>query len=277
MEASKTQTLARVENVTVRFGTTLALDSVSLDIACGTTLGIVGGSGSGKTTLARVLLGLTQPTAGQVLIRNAGVDAGKETQHGTQQSQENSGTLEPLDGTEVRKAWQRSLAVVWQNPLAAMNPVLPVYHTISEPLIAQGTETYSEQARAQVLHVCTQVGLDAALLGHFPYELSGGQAQRVALARALLTKPRMLIADEPMSALDTTSRDEMVTMLSDLVRAADHMTFVMISHDMGIVRRLCENMVVLHHGQIVETGSTRDIMANPQHEYTRKLLEAATW
>lgn len=273
MEASKTQTIARIENVNVRFGTTLALDSVSFDIARGTTLGIVGGSGSGKTTLARVLLGLTQPTAGRVLVRNSGVDAGKESQ----QSQENSDTLEPLDDAEVRKARQRSLAVVWQNPLAAMNPVLPVYHTISEPLIAQNMEVYSEQVRTQVLHVCTQVGLDAALLGHLPNELSGGQAQRVALARALLTKPRMLIADEPMSALDTTSRDEMVTMLSDLVRAADNMTFVMISHDMGIVRRLCERMVVLHGGRIVETGSTRAIMANPQHEYTRKLLEAATW
>ena len=215
-----------LENVTRRYGTTLALDDVSLIIHRGERLGIVGGSGSGKTTLLRQLAGLDVPTSGTVRV-----DAGVQ--------------------------------VVFQDPQSSLNPRLRVGRSVAE----------GGGDRARVREVLAEVGLPADAVDRYPHQFSGGQRQRISIARAVAGKPEILLADEPVSALDVSVRAQVLELLDELVDEYG-LTLVFISHDLSVVREVCSTVAVMYQGRLVEHGPTEDVWANPQHEYTRSLLAA---
>ncbi|WP_248241101.1 ABC transporter ATP-binding protein [Microbacterium kunmingense] len=227
---------------------TTALEDADIDVRAGSTLGIIGESGSGKSTLVRLLLGLDAPTSGTVEVDGRVVDA--------------TASARSLH-------WLRRLTgVVFQDPYASLDPRMNVGRIVGEPLWALGIEG---DRRARVREVLTQVGLEAEMADRFPHEFSGGQRQRIALARALVHRPRLLIGDEPLSALDVTVRAQILALLADLRRAED-LTLVMVSHDIGVVQSICDEVVVMKDGRIVEEGPTEKVLQQPQVAYTRRLL-----
>lgn len=238
--------LVSVDNVS--FGYTrnrLVLDGVSVEIRAGASVGLVGESGSGKTTLLRLLLGLTRPSAGQIRFDGAALDT-------------HSGSF--------MRDYRRQVQAVFQDPYSSLDPRQNVLGIVSEPLRSL---SIPGDRRALVETALVSVGLEPGILGRYPHEFSGGQRQRIAIARAIVAKPRLLLADEAVSALDLSTRIRIVELLQQL--AAD-MTLVFVSHDLGVVAALCDEMVILEKGRIVEAGATRKILATPQHQYTRKLL-----
>ena len=224
----------------------LALVDVDLQVNQGARLGIVGESGSGKTTLARLLLGLDTPTAGFVKFRN-----------------------EPLAGQDMHQ-FRRDVQVVFQDPRSSLNPRMSVETIIGEPLECLNV---SCDQTARIEEVLAAVGLPLDLRLRFAHELSGGQRQRVAIARALAPYPKVLIADEPVSALDVLVRDEILSLLAGLTDNLG-LTLILISHDLSVIARLCDDVVVMQDGVIVERGKTADVFRFPQHEFTRKLIAA---
>jgi ABC-type glutathione transport system ATPase component len=224
----------------------LALVDVDLQVNQGARLGIVGESGSGKTTLARLLLGLDTPTAGFVKFRN-----------------------EPLAGQDMH-LFRRDVQVVFQDPRSSLNPRMSVETIIGEPLECLNV---SGDQTARIEEVLAAVGLPLDLRHRFAHELSGGQRQRVAIARALAPHPKVLIADEPVSALDVLVRDEILSLLAGLTDNLG-LTLILISHDLSVIARLCDDVVVMQDGVIVERGRTADVFRFPQHEFTRKLIAA---
>lgn len=223
----------------------LVLDGVSLEVRAGASVGLVGESGSGKTTLLRLLLGLTRPSSGQIRFDGAPLD----TRRGS-----------------FMRDYRRQVQAVFQDPYSSLDPRQNVFGIVSEPLRSLGIPG---DRRALVEAALLSVGLEPAILGRFPHEFSGGQRQRIAIARAIVARPKLLLADEAVSALDLSTRIRIVELLKQL--AAD-MTLVFVSHDLGVVAALCDEMVILEKGRIVEAGATRKILAAPQHPYTRKLL-----
>lgn len=238
--------LISVENVSFGYSRDrLVLDGVSLAIRPGASVGLVGESGSGKTTLLRLLLGLTRPSSGQIRFDGA--------------------TLDVRSGGFMRN-YRRQVQAVFQDPYSSLDPRQNVLGIVSEPLRSLGIPG---NRRELVEAALVSVGLEPGILGRYPHEFSGGQRQRIAIARAIVAKPRLLLADEAVSALDLSTRIRIVELLQRL--AAD-MTLVFVSHDLGVVAALCDEMVILERGRIVEAGATRKILAAPQHQYTRKLL-----
>jgi ABC-type microcin C transport system duplicated ATPase subunit YejF len=223
----------------------LVLNEVSVEIRAGASIGLVGESGSGKTTLLRLLLGLTRPDSGQIRFDGA--------------------ALETRNGSFMRD-YRRQVQAVFQDPYSSLDPRQNVLGIVSEPLRSL---RIAGDRRAMVEAALVSVGLEPGILGRYPHEFSGGQRQRIAIARAIVAKPRLLLADEAVSALDLSTRIRIVELLKQL--AAD-MTLVFVSHDLGVVAALCDEMVILEKGRIVEAGATRTILADPQHQYTRKLL-----
>lgn len=215
-----------------------ALDHIDLDIAAGSRFGIVGESGSGKSTLVRLIMGLDTPTAGTVTVADRAV-AGHP----------------PHDIAQI----------VFQDPLSSLDPRMRVRSIIAEPLLAADPDRVAELLDA--------VGLSSAAGGRYPHEFSGGQRQRIAIARALAPRPRILITDEPVSALDVSVRAQILNLLMDLV-ARFGLTLVFVSHDLAVIRHLTTEMAVMRSGRIVETGRTADIYASPSHKYTRELIAA---
>jgi ABC-type glutathione transport system ATPase component len=213
-----------------------ALDGVSLDLHRGESLGIVGESGSGKSTLLRLLLGLERPDAGTVVY------------HGG-----------PL---------RREVQVVFQDPASALDPRMRVADIVLEPVRVMRLPGDRATVLAELLDA---VGLPRTAARRFPHEFSGGQRQRIAIARALATRPRVLLADEPVSALDVSVRAQILNLLEDL-RVGYDLTLVLVSHDLSVVRHMCDRVLVMHAGQVVETGETRAIFRGPRHPYTRTLL-----
>ena len=228
---------------------TTALDRVDLDVAPGSALGIIGESGSGKSTLIRLLLALDRPTEGTVEVGGRAVDA--------------------TAGARDLHWLRRQTGLVFQDPYASLDPRQSVARIVSEPLRALGTD---EEHDVRVAEVLEQVGLDPEMAGRYPHELSGGQRQRVALARAIAHRPRILVGDEPLSALDVTVRAQILSLLRRL--RADGLTLVLVSHDIGVVQNLCDAVAVMKDGRIVEHGRTEDVLRRPRHEYTRRLLAA---
>ncbi|WP_422385808.1 ABC transporter ATP-binding protein [Microbacterium telephonicum] len=227
---------------------TTALEDVDLDVREGTAMGIIGESGSGKSTLVRLLLGLDTPTTGTVEIDGRPVAAGASARS---------------------LHWLRALTgVVFQDPYASLDPRMSVGRIVGEPLWALGVPG---DRRARVREVLEDVGLDAAMAQRFPHEFSGGQRQRIALARAIVHRPKILVGDEPLSALDVTVRAQILDLLRDL-RRRDGLTLVMVSHDIGVVQNLCDDVVVMTDGRIVEEGPTEKVLLQPQVAYTRRLL-----
>jgi peptide/nickel transport system ATP-binding protein len=229
-----------------RFAT--ALEDADLTVLEGEAVGVIGESGSGKTTLVRLLLALDAPTAGTVSFDGRLVDA-----------QASARSLHWL---------RRETGIVFQDPYASLDPRMNVGRIVGEPLWALGIEG---DRRARVREVLERVGLDAEMSERYPHEFSGGQRQRIALARAIVHRPRVLFGDEPLSALDVTVRAQVLDQLRDL-RRDEGMTLVLVSHDIGVVQNLCDAVVVMKDGHIVESGPTARVLEHPQHEYTRHLL-----
>ncbi len=224
-----------------------ALSEVSLTVPRQSRFGIVGESGSGKTTLVRLIAALDRPTAGRVIID--GVDISELSESG----------LRPM---------RRRLQLVFQDPMGSLNPRMRIRDIVAEPLQVQGLPV-DDRVRA----VLGQVGLDAGALHRYPHQFSGGQRQRISIARAIATRPSILLADEAVSALDVTTRVQILDLLDDLA-AAEDFTLVFVSHDLSVIRRVCDRVAVLKDGRIVETGDIASVYADPQHPYTRELLAA---
>ena len=228
-----------------------AVEQVSFDLHEGETLSLVGESGCGKTTTGRSLVGLAKITSGAIEFDGARVD-----------------TTDP----HSLRALRRNLQFVFQDPFASLNPRMRVGDCIKEPLLIQGLAQGAEADR-RVAELMERVGLDAGMAQRWPHEFSGGQRQRICIARALSVNPRVLIADESVSALDVSIRAHIVNLLIDLQKDLG-VSYLFISHDMAIVERVSHRVAVMYLGQIVEIGPRRAIFENPQHPYTRKLMSA---
>ena len=226
-----------------------ALAGVSLDVTRGEHLGILGQSGSGKTTLARVLLNLETPTTGVVKFE------GK------------------LLSKELNKQFRRTVQAVFQDPASSFNPRMRVADIIREPLRALEIDGDHDSRIDELL---SQVDLELQLRDRYAHQLSGGQRQRVALARALAPRPQLLIADEPFSALDVLTRDEIVLLLRRLA-SENNLTLVVISHDLSVVAQLCDHVAVMKDGVIVENGTLREVFSTPRNPFTVELLQAVQY
>lgn len=234
-----------------------ALRGVSFRVEAGQRFGIVGESGSGKSTLLRILSGLDEPTSGTIDVVGRRLNGARHA-----------------DLAELR----RNLQIVFQDPMASLDPRMRIGDIIAEPLLnranLQGGTAVSKRERADlVAEMLHAVGLPADSVERFPHQFSGGQRQRISIARALVCRPRILVADEPVSALDVSVRAQVLNLLSDLVDEYD-LTLVFVSHDLGVVRYLCDRVAVMQHGRIVEQGETRAIYEHPADPYTRSLIEA---
>ncbi|MGH3002919.1 MAG: oligopeptide/dipeptide ABC transporter ATP-binding protein [Gaiellaceae bacterium] len=226
-----------------------AVDGVDVALAPSEAYGLVGESGSGKTTIARCMLGLERPTGGTIVYD--GVD------------------LASRDRVVVRRA-RREMQLVFQQPTAALDPRMTVRQLVAEPLTTHGLAR-GDELRERVERLLTEVGLSPALLGRYPHELSGGQCQRVGIARSLSTEPRLLVLDEPTSALDVVVQAQILNLLLALRRERS-LTFLLISHDLGVVGHLSDRIGVMYLGRLVEEGPGADVLARPLHPYTRALL-----
>jgi peptide/nickel transport system ATP-binding protein len=229
-----------------------ALHDVSFELQAGRNLGVVGESGSGKSTLARLVMALEKPDAGRV--RFAGRD------------------LSMLDATALRAA-RASFQMVFQDPYGSLDPRRTVGQTVAEPLAVLHGAARAEQ-RERAGEVLAAVGLRPSDLDKYPHEFSGGQRQRIAIARALITRPRLIVADEPVSALDVSVQAQVLNLMQDLQERYG-VTYLFISHDLAVVDLVCDEVLVLQHGVVVERGATREVFEHPQHDYTRTLLAAA--
>jgi len=234
-----------------------AVDDVSLDIHAGETLGLVGESGSGKSTLGRLILRLIEPTSGG--IRFEGRD------------------LLAASPREMRRM-RRDMQIIFQDPFASLDPRYRVEDIIAEPLIIHEAKIHEAKnrktgIRSRVVELLRAVGLDESILRRFPHEFSGGQRQRIGIARALALRPKFIVADEPVSALDVSVGAQIVNLLAQLQRDFG-LTYLFISHSMPVVRYLSTRIAVMYRGKIVEVGTSERITARPQHPYTRSLLEA---
>jgi len=246
-----------------RSGEVRAVEDVSLDICAGETLGLVGESGSGKSTLGRIILRLIEPTSGAVFFD--GVDLLKASR------------------SELRLL-RRHMQIIFQDPFGSLDPRYRVEDVIAEPLILhrelgqakaddRGTSYDSGHRRQRVKELLRAVGMDESAMSRYPHEFSGGQRQRIGIARALALRPKFIVADEPVSALDVSVGAQVVNLLQQLQREFG-LTYLFISHSMPVVRYLSTRIAVMYRGKIVEIGSTEQITTQPQHEYTRKLLAA---
>jgi ABC-type glutathione transport system ATPase component len=232
------------------------VENVSLTIEPGETLGLVGESGSGKTTLARMVLGLVPPSHGRVLVD--GTDVARAS------------------GAELHRL-RRQMQPVFQDPYAALNPRMKVLDIVTEPLVIHRRETAigtdRAQLRAKAVELLGEVGLDHSALDRHPHEFSGGQRQRINIARALALRPKLLILDEPVSALDVSVGAQIINLLRRLQRELG-LTYLFISHSMPLVRYLSTRIAVMERGRLVETGEAEALCAEPREAYTRQLLKA---
>jgi peptide/nickel transport system ATP-binding protein len=231
----------------------VALDDVSVSVGRGRTLGIVGESGSGKTTLMRTLAGLAKPDAGSASIHGEPVEYGAR-------------------GARGRRGLYRRLQIVYQNPFAALNPRHTVETILEEPLTGFRLGNRGERRR-RVAELLDLTGLPAGVASRYTAELSGGQRQRIAIARALAVRPEVLHCDEPVSALDVTVQRQILDLLAELQRELD-LTYLFISHDLGVISEISDEILVLQHGAVVESGTALDVLRQPRTDYVRELLAA---
>ena len=229
-----------------------AVDDVSLSIFEGEILGVVGESGSGKSTLAKNILRLINPTSGSIEL------------FGTK--------LASLSKKEMKKA-RKKMQVVFQDPYSSLNPRMTVFEVLAEPLSSFFPKMTQDSVEQDVQSAILEVGLDVSFLGRYPHELSGGQCQRVAIARALMPKPQLLICDEAVSALDASIRAEIIDLLLS-IKQKRKLTMVFIAHDLAVVKKICDRVVVMQKGKIIESGKTEDVFYNPKEPYTKQLLDS---
>lgn len=229
-----------------------AVDDVSIEVYEGETLGLVGESGCGKTTLGRSILRLAEPTSGKIIFDGIDVTA--------------------LKGNDLRD-FRKQAQIVFQDPYSSLNPRLSIGEAIAEPMRVHGIETDRKKCRAAVCDLLEQVGLQAAHYERYPHELSGGQRQRICIARALAVNPRLVICDESVSALDVSVQAQVLNLLNRL-KEERHLTYIFISHDLGVVRYMSDRVVVMYNGKPVEMNDADELFGNPQNAYTKKLIAA---
>ena len=229
----------------------MAVNGVSLEVEKGDVLGLVGESGCGKSTLSRTIMQLQKPTSGRIFLEGEDLTA--------------------LSPDQVRKR-RLDFQMIFQDPYASLNPRYTVFSTLSEAIQTRG-RLGKDALRTAVVELMEQVGLDPAFMQKYPHEFSGGQRQRVAIARALAPRPKLIIADEPVSALDVSIQSQILNLLNDLIRRLG-VTMIFISHDLSVVRYIADNIAVMRRGSIVEYGKAEDVFDHPQHEYTQALLAA---
>lgn len=227
------------------------IEDISLNIRHGEILGLVGESGSGKSTLGRSIIRLVDAQAGEIIFN--GLD------------------LLSISDANIKKI-RRDVQMIFQDPYASLNPRMTIFDTLAEPLLVHGVAT-NKTVLDKVNALMDDVGLDRRFIKKYPHEFSGGQRQRIAIARAIALKPKLIIADEPVSALDVTIRAQILSLLLELTQK-HNLTMLFISHDMSVVRYLCDRVVVMQHGKVVEEGDTEKLFSTPQQDYTRQLLSA---
>jgi oligopeptide/dipeptide ABC transporter ATP-binding protein len=229
-----------------------AVDGVTFSVQDGAVFALVGESGSGKSTVARLVLRLIEPTAGRILFR------GRD--------------IQPFRGTSLRE-FRKSVQIIFQDPFASLNPRMTVFDTVSEPLKIHKICNKAE-LKDKVVDLLNSVGLQAEVLHHYPHEFSGGQRQRICIARALAVSPRILVADEPLSALDVSIQAQILNILQDLQKQS-HISFLFISHDLRVVQYFSDEVAVMYLGKIVEHARTEELFSTPMHPYTVELLTSA--
>jgi len=231
-----------------------AVDGISLSIQKGEILGLVGESGCGKSTLSRTIMQLIPATAGNITLKGQ--------------------NLTSLSQQAVRKN-RLDFQMIFQDPYASLNPRMTIYSTLSEALLQRNPQLKKNKAILieEVVSLMERVGLNPSFMKKYPHEFSGGQRQRIAIARALAPEPKLIIADEPVSALDVSIQSQILNLLLQL-RDDLSLTMIFISHDLSVVRYIADNIAVMHKGKIVEYGESEQLFHHPQHEYTQKLLKA---
>lgn len=256
------ETLLEVENLEVHFpikkglisktvGYVYAVDGVSFNLGMGETIGLVGESGCGKSTLAKTVIGLYPPTSGKVIYENREIST--------------------LSG-RARQPYQKKIQMVFQDPFSSLNPRKKVMHIVGQPMSIHGVASGQERQR-KVLDLLEKVGMDPAYAWRYPHQFSGGQRQRIGFARALACEPDLVIADEPISALDVSIQAQILNLLMDLQAEFD-LTYLFVSHDLSVVKHISTRVAVMYLGFIVETGTTEDIFDKPNHPYTQLLFSA---
>lgn len=229
-----------------------AVDDVSFDIRPGEVLSLVGESGCGKSTVGRTLTRLEPATSGAAEFEGRDIL-----------------TLSPRQFRPLR----REIQMIFQDPFASLNPRLTIFQTLAEPLFIHKLAARRDEARRQIGGMLEQVGMDPSVMDRHPHEFSGGQRQRIGIARAMILKPKLIIADEAVSALDVSIQAQVLNLIKQLQRDSG-VAMLFISHDLGVVRHISDRVAVMYQGKIVETGQKHQIFDAPQHDYTRKLLSA---
>jgi peptide/nickel transport system ATP-binding protein len=267
-EMRSPETLLEVNNLKMYFpiteglfarvkGYTKAADDVSLFIQKGETLGLVGESGCGKTTVGRCIARAYTPTAGQILYRNM---------------DDTVVDLAPLDNKEVRQ-YRKDVRMIFQDPYSSLNPRMTVFDIISEALKVNKLMASQSEMEDRVEYILQRVGLRPEYIKRYPHAFSGGERQRIGIARALVTNPRLIVADEAVSALDVSIRAQILNLMEELQSDFD-LTYLFISHDLSVIRHICNRVVVMYVGKVVEIASGLDIYVNPKHPYTEALMSA---
>ena len=229
-----------------------AVDGVSLKVEKGEILGLVGESGCGKSTLSRTVMQLIRPTSGSITIDGS--------------------NLTSLPTHQIRRR-RLDFQMIFQDPYASLNPRMTVFNALAEAIKQRHPKSKGDALAARVAELMVTVGLDPRLQRKYPHEFSGGQRQRIAIARALAPEPKLIIADEPVSALDVSIQSQILNLLKKLRSDLD-LTMIFISHDLGVVRYLADRIVVMYEGKLVEEGEAEELFRNPQNAYTKKLLAA---
>lgn len=242
-----------VQDLTVKYGSFTAVDRVSFNICKGETLALVGESGSGKTTIGRAIVRLVRPARGRILFRGRRI----------------SGRI----SRDLERQLTRQIQMIFQDPMASLNERAKVDYIISEGLYNHRDYRSERERKAKVDQALFNVGLPPQFADRFPHEFSGGQRQRIGIARALVLNPQLIIADEPISALDVSVRAQVVNLLNKLKRERG-LTYLFIAHDLAVVQHIADRVAVLHQGRLVEVAETETLFNHPQHPYTRTLLSS---